>query len=49
MPNLNGVNVVGNNDELGLLLLDEGGDSVDAVAHNGGPLGGGVSLTLSLT
>ena len=44
---LDRVNVVGDDDKLRLLLLDEGGDGVDAVPDHGGPLGGRVLLALS--
>ena len=43
---LNGVHIVGNDHELGLLLLDESGDSVDSVSHDGSPLARSVLLTL---
>ena len=43
-PDLDGINVVGDDDELSLLLLDEGGHSVDALADHGGALGRGVLL-----
>jgi len=36
---LDGVDVTGNDDQLRFLLLNEGGDGVDAVADNWGPLG----------
>lgn len=36
--NLHGVDIVGDDDQLGLLLLDEPSDVVDAVAENGGAL-----------
>ena len=43
---LNGVHVIGDDHELGLLLLDEGGDGVDSVSHDGSPLAGSVLLAL---
>ena len=41
---LDGVDVVGDDDELRGLLLDEGGDGVDAVPDDSRLLGGGVAL-----
>ncbi len=41
---LNGVNIVGNDDKLRLLLLDEGGDCVDTVTDGRRPLGGRILL-----
>jgi hypothetical protein len=43
---LNGVDIVSDADELGLLLLYEGGDGVDPVADDGRTLSGRVSLAL---
>ena len=43
--NLNGVNIVGDDHKLGLLLLDKSGHGVDSVADDSGTLGGGVLLT----
>lgn len=43
---LNWVHIVGNDHELGLLLLDESGDSVDSVSHDGSPLARSVLLAL---
>merc|ERR1719383_246610 len=45
---LNGVDIVGDDDELGLLLLDKSGDGVDALPDHGGALGGGVLLASGL-
>ena len=42
--NLNGVNIVGDDHQLGLLLLDKSGHSVDSMANDSGALGGGVLL-----
>ena len=44
MAYLDGVDIVSDADELGLLLLDEGGHGVDSMPEDGGPLGGGVAL-----
>ena len=41
---LNGVNIIGDDDQLGLLLLNQGSDSVHTVADGESPLGGGVLL-----
>ena len=41
---LNGVNIVGDDHKLGLLLLDKSGHGVDSVADDSGTLGGGVLL-----
>ena len=41
---LNGVNIVGDDHKLGLLLLDESGHSVNSMADDSGALGGGVLL-----
>lgn len=43
---LNGINIVGNHNELGFLLLNQGGDSVDTLADNIRALGRGISLSL---
>jgi hypothetical protein len=45
---LDGVNVVGDHDELGLLALDQGGDVVDAVLQNAGLVLGVTLLVLGL-
>ena len=45
--NLNGVNIVGDDHKLGLLLLDKSGHGVDSVADDSGTLGGGVLLASS--
>ena len=42
---LNGVDVVGDHHKLSLLLLDQGGYSVDTMANHGSTLGGCVLLT----
>ena len=42
--NLNGVNIVGDDHKLGLLLLDKSGHGVDSVADDSGALRGGVLL-----
>ncbi len=47
LSHLDGVYVVGDDDEAGLLLLDERGDGVDPVADDGRALGGRVLLALS--
>merc|ERR1712080_585817 len=39
---LDRINVIGDNDELSFIFLDEGGDSVDPVPHHGSALGGRV-------
>ena len=44
---LNGVDIVSDDHQLGLLLLHESGDGVDAVSHYGSSLGGSVFLPLS--
>ena len=41
---LNGVNIVGNDNKLGFLLLNQGGDCVGSVAESKGALGWGVFL-----
>ena len=41
---LDRVDIVGNDNELSGLLLDQGGDGVDSVPDDGGSLGGGVTL-----
>ena len=46
MTYLNGINIVGDDNQLGFLLLNQGGDGVDAVSHHGSPLAGGVILAL---
>ena len=43
--NLNGVNIVGDDHKLGLLLLDKSGHGVDSVTDDSSTLGGGVLLT----
>ena len=43
---LDGIDVVGDADQLGLLFLNEGGHRVDAVADDGRALGGGVTLAV---
>ena len=46
---LNGIDVTGNDDQLRLLLLDQGGDGVDSVTDDWWPLGGvGLLAVLSL-
>jgi len=50
--NLNGLDIAGDGDELGSLLLNQSGDGVDAVTDNVGPLGLlllGTALGLSLS
>ena len=47
VTHLNGIHIVGDDDELGFLLLDEGGDGVDSVSDHGSPLAGSVLLPLS--
>ena len=47
-PYLQRINIVCDDDELSLLLFDEGGHGVDSVANNGGPLGGGILLKTNL-
>jgi len=42
------IDVIGNDDELGFLLLHEGGHGVDAVTNHRGPLGRSILLSLSL-
>jgi len=42
---LNGVDIIGDNDKLSFLLLNQGGDGVHTVADGESPLGGGVLLT----
>ena len=42
--NLNGVNIVGDDHKLSLLLLNKSGHGVDSVADDSGTLGGGVLL-----
>ena len=41
---LNGVNIVGDDHKLGLLLLDKSGHGVDSMTDDSGALGGGVLL-----
>jgi hypothetical protein len=41
---LNRVDIVGDANERGLFLLDQSGDGVDTVVHDGGTLGRGVLL-----
>ena len=43
---LDGIDVVGDADELSLLLLNERGHRVDAVADDGRALGGGITLAI---
>ena len=43
---LNGVDIVSDDHQLGLLLLHEGGDGVDAVSDHGSSLAGSVLLPL---
>ena len=44
---LNGVNIVGNDNKLGFLLLNQGGDCVGSVTESKGALGWGVFLACS--
>jgi len=46
---LQGIDVISNDDELGFLLLHEGGHSVDTVTHHRGSLGRSILLSLSLS
>ena len=52
-PHLNWLDITGDGDEFGPLLLDEGCDGVDSVPHDVGPLGllslAALSLSLSLS
>jgi hypothetical protein len=45
ITNLNGVDIVGNDNELGLFLLNKRGDGVDTVPRHRGALSGFVRLS----
>ena len=44
---LNGIDVIGDHNQLSFLLLNEGGDGVDTMTDNGSTLGGGILLASS--
>merc|ERR1719342_407936 len=44
---LNGINIIGDHHKLGLLLLNQGGHSVNTMADDGSALGGCILLTSS--
>ena len=46
MTYLYGINIIGDDNQLGFLLLNQGGDGIDGVSHHGSSLAGGVVLAL---